>query len=65
MGKRTFEACAEVYANSNNNDSATTEVKFMLNHCLEWDKWLLNERIYPTSDSGLTHLYNGRGRPVV
>ena len=32
-------------------------VKWMLNHCLEWDKWVLNERTYPTPDSGLTHLF--------
>jgi len=31
--------------------------KCMLNHCLEWDKWMLNERTYPTPDSGLTHLF--------
>jgi len=29
----------------------------MLNHCLEWDKWVLND---VTTDSGLTHLFNGR-----
>ena len=29
----------------------------MLNHCLECDKWVLNERSYPTPDSGLTHLF--------
>jgi len=32
-------------------------IKCMLNHCLEWDKWVLNERTCPTSDSGLTHLF--------
>ena len=36
----------------------------MLNHCLEWDKWVLNERTYPTPDSGLTHLFP-RSRAVV
>jgi len=34
----------------------------MLNSCLEWDKWVLNERTYPTPDSCLTHLFHGRGR---
>jgi len=38
--------------------------KCMLNHCLEWDKWVLNERTYPTADSGLTHLFP-RSRAVV
>jgi len=36
----------------------------VLNHCLEWDKWVLNERTYPTPDSGLTHLFS-RLRVVV
>ena len=38
--------------------------KCMLNYCLEWDKWVLNEWTYPTPDSGLTHLFT-RSRAVV
>jgi len=34
----------------------------MLNHCMEWYKWVLNERTYPTPDSSSTHLFYGRGR---
>jgi len=41
-----------------------TPITCMLNHCLEWDKWVLNERTYPTPDSGLTHLFT-RSRAVV
>jgi len=40
----------------------STIIMCILNHCLEWDKWVFNERTYPTPDSGLTHLLHGRGR---
>jgi len=36
----------------------------LLNNCLEWDKWVLNERTYPTPDSCLTHLFT-RSRAVI
>jgi len=37
----------------------------MLNHCLEWYEWVLNERNVYTPDIGLTYLFHGRGRSVV
>jgi len=40
----------------------TTLAISVLNHCLEWDKPVLNERTYHTPDSGLTRLLLGRGR---
>jgi len=39
--------------------------KCMLNHCLEWDKFVRLTLTYPTPDSCLTHLFHGRGRLVV
>ena len=38
-------------------DLEFAEFKCMLNNCLEWDKWVLNERTYHTPDSCLTHLF--------